>query len=95
MSAPQGNAAPLPNALPAAAAAASLGGGGGNSVGSQTEPFPVWLWMDYKDVPGYIELNLASLERNAPSPRFQIKLVTRDMLPSLVPDMPTEFDQLP
>lgn len=58
-------------------------------------PIPVWLWMDYKDTPGYIQLNLRSLAHNAPAPRFQIRQVTRDMLSTLVPDMPVEFDSLP
>jgi hypothetical protein len=54
----------------------------------------VWLWVDYKTVPGYIELNLRSILRNAPPPMFEIRLVTRDMLPELIPDMPEEFGRI-
>jgi hypothetical protein len=38
-------------------------------------PIPVWVWMDYKELPGFIELNLRILQHNAPSPQFQIHYV--------------------
>ena len=41
-------------------------------------PIPVWVWMDYKELPGFIELNLRVLQHNAPSPRFQIHYVNSD-----------------
>jgi len=63
-------------------------------AGAGTVPIPVWLWVDYKTVPGYIELNLRSILRNAPPPMFEIRLVTRDMLPELIPDMPEEFGRI-
>eukprot|EP00035_Acanthoeca_spectabilis_P038980 m.57940 g.57940 ORF g.57940 m.57940 type:complete len:765 (+) comp9381_c0_seq2:178-2472(+) len=58
-------------------------------------PIPVWVWMDYKELPGFIELNLRILQHNAPSPQYEIHYVTPDTIRSLIPDMPKEFDQMP
>lgn len=74
--------------------AIQLGGVGAATPGA-SEPVPIWVWMDYKDTPPYIELNLRSMQYNAPSPFFELRRVTRDMLPTLIPDMPEEFDRLP
>ena len=88
-------------AFPAAAglpggdfAAPRSSGKAGAGAGAGAAPIPVWLWVDYKTVPGYIELNLRSILRNAPPPMFEIRLVTRDMLQELIPDMPEEFGRI-
>eukprot|EP00040_Diaphanoeca_grandis_P035158 m.220460 g.220460 ORF g.220460 m.220460 type:complete len:1111 (-) comp33315_c5_seq2:107-3439(-) len=60
------------------------------------DAIPVWLWVDYKNgAPGYIELNIQSIERMAPPPRFKVMKVTPDMIRDLVPDLPVEYDRLP
>lgn len=54
------------------------------------------LWWEYgQGVPGFIELNLRALERNAPAPYFEIRKINKEMIKTLVPDMPEEFDRLP
>eukprot|EP00038_Savillea_parva_P009761 m.185684 g.185684 ORF g.185684 m.185684 type:complete len:786 (+) comp16523_c0_seq1:57-2414(+) len=58
-------------------------------------PIPVWVWMDYQELPGFIELNLRLLQHNAPKPDFQIHYVTPATIKSLIPDMPSEFDRMP
>eukprot|EP00041_Stephanoeca_diplocostata_P022566 m.539921 g.539921 ORF g.539921 m.539921 type:complete len:336 (+) comp22095_c0_seq3:154-1161(+) len=58
-------------------------------------PIPVWIWMDYDKLPGFIELNLRVLQHNAPSPQYTINYVTPQNIKALVPDMPEEFDRMP
>lgn len=66
-------------------------------ITTSVDAIPVWIWMDYKDaaLPGFIEMNLRALLRNAPSPDFVLRFVDKSNIKSFVPDMPQEFDQLP
>jgi len=58
-------------------------------------PIPVWVWMDYKTLPGFIELNLRALLKNAPEPDFKVHYVNKDNILDWVPDMPDEFVRMP
>eukprot|EP00040_Diaphanoeca_grandis_P026648 m.149615 g.149615 ORF g.149615 m.149615 type:complete len:824 (+) comp30671_c0_seq1:178-2649(+) len=59
------------------------------------QPIPVWVWMDYKSLPGFIELNLRALVMNAPEPDFVIRYVNKNNILDWVPDMPEEFVRMP
>eukprot|EP00041_Stephanoeca_diplocostata_P033462 m.1106766 g.1106766 ORF g.1106766 m.1106766 type:complete len:344 (+) comp24345_c0_seq20:150-1181(+) len=59
------------------------------------KPIPIWLWTDYAKMPGFIELNIESIRYNAPAPMFELRMINKDHIKALVPDMPEEFDRLP
>ena len=59
---------------------------------------PVWVWSDYEDnadyqtgMPGYMLLCMEALRKNAPPPRFDIRVVDKHSIRTYVDPFPLFF----